>query len=125
MSPHPHLFLDCDGVLADFDAGAKKLLGLSGTAVSITKGVINIVVGAITITFMTFFMLLEGPQWMERFYSLLPDTSRPRAERICQQIYRTVETHLTHVFRKLGLTARSDLAAAVLTAGSAPARRGS
>jgi hypothetical protein len=25
----PHLFLDCDGVLADFDAGARKLLGMT------------------------------------------------------------------------------------------------
>ena len=25
----PHLFLDCDGVLADFDLGASKLLGMS------------------------------------------------------------------------------------------------
>lgn len=25
----PHLFLDCDGVLADFDAGARQLLGMS------------------------------------------------------------------------------------------------
>lgn len=24
----PHLFLDCDGVLADFDSGARKLLGM-------------------------------------------------------------------------------------------------
>lgn len=28
----PHLFLDCDGVLADFDAGAKRLLGMSPAA---------------------------------------------------------------------------------------------
>ncbi len=28
----PHLFLDCDGVLADFDCGAKALLGLTPRA---------------------------------------------------------------------------------------------
>ena len=28
----PHLFLDCDGVLADFDAGARRLLGMSPAA---------------------------------------------------------------------------------------------
>ena len=28
----PHLFLDCDGVLADFDAGVKQLLGMSPAA---------------------------------------------------------------------------------------------
>jgi 5' nucleotidase, deoxy (Pyrimidine), cytosolic type C protein (NT5C) len=27
MPKQPHLFLDCDGVLADFDAGARDLLG--------------------------------------------------------------------------------------------------
>jgi hypothetical protein len=28
----PHLFLDCDGVLADFDAGAKRILGMTPAA---------------------------------------------------------------------------------------------
>src|SRR5439155_10699253 len=45
------------------NGGAKRLLGLPGAAVSITKGVVNIVIGPITIVFLTFFMLLEGPVW--------------------------------------------------------------
>jgi DNA-binding CsgD family transcriptional regulator len=46
---------------------------------------------------------------------------------IAQQLYvtrRTVETHLTHAFQKLGLAARADLGA-VLTTASGPGRRGS
>ena len=34
----PHLFLDCDGVLADFDAGAKLLLGMSPKAFEARHG---------------------------------------------------------------------------------------
>ena len=32
VSRKPHLFLDCDGVLADFDAGAKRILGMTPAA---------------------------------------------------------------------------------------------
>jgi len=75
--------------------GAKKVFGLSGTAISVTKSVISIVVGIITIAFLTFFMLLEGPKWMERFYGLLSPESRPRWENVCNQIYRTVGGYVT------------------------------
>ena len=75
--------------------GAKKLLGLSGAAVSITKGVLNIVVGIVTVAFLTFFMLLEGPAWMDRLYRLLPPESQPRWRAVGRDIYRQVGGYVT------------------------------
>jgi predicted PurR-regulated permease PerM len=75
--------------------GATKVLGLSGVAISFAKGVITIVVAAITIAFMTFFMLLEGPNWIERLYSLLPERSQPRWRSVGHDIYRTVGGYVT------------------------------
>jgi predicted PurR-regulated permease PerM len=75
--------------------GAKRLLGLSGAAVAITKGVLNIVVGVVTVTFLTFFMLLEGPQWINRLYGLLPPQSQPRWRKVGEDIYRTVGGYVT------------------------------
>ena len=75
--------------------GAKKVLGLSGAAVSVTKSVITIVVGTITIAFLTFFMLLEGPKWVDRGLALLPEESRPRWRKVGNDIYRTVGGYVT------------------------------
>jgi predicted PurR-regulated permease PerM len=75
--------------------GASRILGLSGTALAITKGVINVVVGTVTIVFLTFFMLLEGPRWVERLYGLLPLESQPRWRRVGHDIYRTVGGYVT------------------------------
>ena len=75
--------------------GASKLLGLSGTALAITKGVITAVVATVTITFMTFFMLVEGPGWVERFYSLLPRKSQARWRKVGHDIYRAVGGYVT------------------------------
>ena len=77
------------------DGGAARLLGLSGTAVAITKGVLTAIVAVVTIVFLTFFMLTEGPSWMERFYALMPEQSRPRVERIANDIYRTIGGYVT------------------------------
>jgi predicted PurR-regulated permease PerM len=75
--------------------GATKVLGLSGVAVSVAKGVITIVLATVTIVFMTFFMLLEGPAWVERFYGLLPERSQPRWRKVGHDIYRTVGGYVT------------------------------
>ena len=75
--------------------GATKALGLSGTALAVTKGVITAVVATITIAFLTLFMLLEGPKWVERFYGLLPAEKQPRWRTIGDDIYRTVGGYVT------------------------------
>jgi predicted PurR-regulated permease PerM len=77
------------------EGGATKVLGLSGAAVSVARGVITIVVATVTIAFMTFFMLLEGPRWVERFYGLLPERSQERWRRVGYDIYRTIGGYVT------------------------------
>jgi predicted PurR-regulated permease PerM len=77
------------------EGGAKRLLGLSGAALSITKSVITIIAAAVTIVFLTFFMLLEGRVWVERFYALLPAESQPRWRRVGHDLYRTVGGYVT------------------------------
>jgi predicted PurR-regulated permease PerM len=70
--------------------GASKLLGISNTALAVTKGVVTAIVATVTIAFLTLFMLLEGPAWVERLYSLLPEEKQPRLRKIGHDIYRTI-----------------------------------
>lgn len=77
------------------EAGASGALGLSGTAIAVTQSVLTFIVAVVTIAFLTFFMLLEGPKWMERFYSLLPDERQETWRGIGTEIYRTVGGYVT------------------------------
>lgn len=79
----------------DQGGGVARILGLSGTAIAVTKGVLTFVVAIVTIAFLTFFMLLEGPKWMERLYGLLPERSRDKWRTIGYDIYRTVGGYVT------------------------------
>lgn len=47
-------------------------------------------VGAVLITFLTLFMLLEGPAWRLRLSNLLPEQNRASIERIGAGVYRAV-----------------------------------
>ena len=93
------------------NGGAKKLLGLSGAALSITKSVISLILATVTIVFLTFFMLLEGGMWMERFYSLFSEGSQSRVRKIGDDIYKTVGGYVT-----------GNILISVIAGASAPAR---
>ena len=74
---------------------AKRLFGFSDTAVAVTKGIITFIVATVTIFFLTFFLLLEGGAWVERFYGLLPERSQPRWRRIGDDIHKTIGGYIT------------------------------
>jgi predicted PurR-regulated permease PerM len=77
------------------EGGASKLFGISGTALALAKGVVNAVLATVTIAFMTLFMLLEGPRWVESFFALLRPESRRRWRAVGRDIYRTVGGYVT------------------------------
>jgi predicted PurR-regulated permease PerM len=76
-------------------SGAAGVLGLSTTALSVTRSIVNAVVAVVTIAFLTLFMLLEGPKWVERVYGLMPEGSQPRWRKVGSDIYRTVGGYVT------------------------------
>src|SRR3954451_610351 len=76
-------------------AGGGLFAGGASTALSITKGIVTAVVAVITIAFMTFFMILEGPAWVERIYGLVPAESEPRWRNVGRRIAATVSGYVT------------------------------
>jgi predicted PurR-regulated permease PerM len=76
-------------------SGVGGVLGLSSTALTVTKSILNAVFAVVTISFLTLFMLLEGPAWIERVYSLIAEPAQPRWRKVGGDIYRTVGGYVT------------------------------
>ena len=70
--------------------GVSKLAVGAGAALTITKSVLTAVVATLTIAVMTFFMVLEGPDWLDRIFGALPEGEQQRWRRVGHEIYRTV-----------------------------------
>jgi predicted PurR-regulated permease PerM len=75
--------------------GAAGFATSASTALAITKGVLTAIVGVVTIAFMTFFMILEGPAWLDRLYSLVPEESEGRWRTVGDRIATTVSGYVT------------------------------
>jgi predicted PurR-regulated permease PerM len=75
--------------------GASSALGATKPLLDIVTSFVTFVVATVTILFMTLFMLLEGPMWVERFEQLVPETARPHWKRSIDGIYRTVGGYVT------------------------------
>jgi predicted PurR-regulated permease PerM len=75
--------------------GASTLSGGASAALDVTRGVVTFVAAVVTVAFLTFFMLLEGPQWVERLLGAMPARSQPRWRRVGEAIYRLVGGYVT------------------------------
>jgi predicted PurR-regulated permease PerM len=75
--------------------GPGGVLGLSEPFLDIVRSVVTAVVGTITIIFLTYFMLLEGPRTLTGLLDLLPEKTRPRYERVGRDIYTTISGYVT------------------------------
>jgi predicted PurR-regulated permease PerM len=82
-------------VRAATDSGGGSLVGGAGTVLEVGRGVVTAIVGFITIVFLTLFMILEGPAWMERGLGLMPAQSRPRWRNVGHRIAQTVSGYVT------------------------------
>jgi predicted PurR-regulated permease PerM len=75
--------------------GSGRLAGGATAALDVTRSVITFVAGVVTILFMTFFMLLEGPAWRDRFIALLPVRAQGRAHHMAAEIANTIGGYVT------------------------------
>jgi predicted PurR-regulated permease PerM len=76
-------------------AGAGALAGGASTALDVTRSVVTFVAAVVTITFLTLFMLLEGPAWIDRSISMLPERIQPTWREIADDIYHLVGRYVT------------------------------
>jgi predicted PurR-regulated permease PerM len=84
-----HVVQEANKLLSSKSLGSKAS-GLAGSGLGVALSVAGTVIGLVVIAFMTFFMLLEGPEWVERILSLVPESVEPRCRRISTGIARTV-----------------------------------
>ena len=92
------------------EQGAGGVLGFTSAGLSVARSVLTAIVGAVTIGFLTLFMLLDGRRLLGTFLGYLPARVRPRWERTFSGIARTVGGYVT------GNVLISIIAGAVATA---------
>lgn len=103
----------------DFDVADRlresqaQILGYLSTAssqfINVVQGVFSSVIAAVTILALTFFMLLEGPRWIEALWSVVPSTRRVHARELVQKMYKAVTGYV------LGLLLNGSIAALATT----------
>lgn len=69
---------------------SQRLSGIGGPVFSILQRVTANIITVLTVLVLTFFMLVEGPAWADRFLLLQPKSKRKERRDLAQKMYRVV-----------------------------------
>ncbi len=97
----------------DFRAGS--VLGNSSSAVFSGIGRIGAaIVSVLTVLVLTFFMLIEGPGWLDKFWQAQPQEKREHRRRLGQKMYLVVTSYVNGQLLVALLAALSSLVAMLI-----------
>jgi predicted PurR-regulated permease PerM len=77
------------------EQGPGGVLGITKPALGVAQTLFTAVVGVVTISFLTLFMLLRGKETPDRILSLVPEHVRPYWERAALNVYRSIGGYVT------------------------------
>jgi len=63
---------------------------VSGPIVSFLQRISSSLISVLTVLVLSFFILVEGPRWLERFWSLQPEKNRDHRQALAQRMYKVV-----------------------------------
>jgi len=69
---------------------SEQITAASGPIVSFLQRISSSLVSVLTVLVLTFFMLVEGPKWKEKFWDLQPKANRKRRQKLASQMYKVV-----------------------------------
>lgn len=69
---------------------ATQYSSFGSTLLDTGKRLVQALASILVVLVMTFMMLVEGPRWLERFWSVMPPANRARHQKIARKMYRGV-----------------------------------
>jgi len=100
-----------DHVRQSQDQILKYVSSAGGSFFSILKGVFSSFAAGVTILVLSFFMIMEGPNWTTSFWKMVPAKRKDRAKHLVGQMYDAVTGYVTG-------NLLTSLLATLLTAGT-------
>jgi predicted PurR-regulated permease PerM len=88
------VYIKEQGWLDDLRSNQSQLLshlsGITSSAPDLLRGIFSSIAALLTTLVLTFFVLMEGPGWLEAFWQYHPPSKREHRKRLAAEMYQTV-----------------------------------